>query len=208
LRANHELKGPIEMTPKQELDFTVWSTLYDVLANVGVNILCQPFDKAGHIVKDKKPVRLTVEAHRPPQSGPNCLPELQLFLREVSITYAARRTLGVLFPSGKFVLENKQDRWFSHEQRRGVWNMMKQLNTAPEATFAHYGLETGECGICGKTLTDPESIARGIGPVCNSRLQRQLRMPAGAPRSLGDLFLSPPAGSSANPLDLNTQKEK
>lgn len=30
----------------------------------------------------------------------------------------------------------------------------------------NYGLETGECSICGRELTDSESIRIGIGPVC------------------------------------------
>lgn len=29
-----------------------------------------------------------------------------------------------------------------------------------------HGLMTGQCSCCGKTLTDPKSIAAGIGPVC------------------------------------------
>lgn len=29
-----------------------------------------------------------------------------------------------------------------------------------------YGREIGACSMCGRTLTDPESIAAGIGPVC------------------------------------------
>lgn len=33
-----------------------------------------------------------------------------------------------------------------------------------------YGTELGVCGVCAKTLTDPESIAKGIGPVCESKL--------------------------------------
>ncbi|MEO7176602.1 MAG: DUF6011 domain-containing protein [Saprospiraceae bacterium] len=31
-----------------------------------------------------------------------------------------------------------------------------------------YGLETGTCGICGRTLTDEASIRRGVGPICAS----------------------------------------
>lgn len=31
---------------------------------------------------------------------------------------------------------------------------------------AAYGHEIGECGVCGRTLTNDESRARGIGPVC------------------------------------------
>ena len=27
-------------------------------------------------------------------------------------------------------------------------------------------MKTGKCSVCGRTLTNPESIARGMGPVC------------------------------------------
>lgn len=33
-----------------------------------------------------------------------------------------------------------------------------------------YGVEIGACGICGRTLTDEESRARGIGPVCADKV--------------------------------------
>lgn len=32
-----------------------------------------------------------------------------------------------------------------------------------------YGRRTGVCACCGRTLTDPESIDRGIGPICAGR---------------------------------------
>lgn len=34
--------------------------------------------------------------------------------------------------------------------------------SAKKATFLHEGI----CGLCGRTLTTPESIARGFGPEC------------------------------------------
>lgn len=34
---------------------------------------------------------------------------------------------------------------------------------------ARYGHEIGECGVCGRTLTNDESRARGIGPVCAAK---------------------------------------
>ena len=37
-------------------------------------------------------------------------------------------------------------------------------------TLVNYGLETGECAICGRELTDSKSIIRGMGPVCYSQL--------------------------------------
>ncbi len=37
------------------------------------------------------------------------------------------------------------------------------------ATVARYGQEYGFCMVCGAELTDPNSVAAGIGPVCWSR---------------------------------------
>ena len=33
-----------------------------------------------------------------------------------------------------------------------------------------WGVETGVCCVCGTFLTDPKSVARGIGPVCEKRV--------------------------------------
>lgn len=40
----------------------------------------------------------------------------------------------------------------------------------PEAASAAYGQHIGECGICGKTLTNDDSRARGIGPTCRAKM--------------------------------------
>lgn len=40
------------------------------------------------------------------------------------------------------------------------------LEADPATVIAEHGKATGSCGCCGRELTDPESIARGIGPVC------------------------------------------
>lgn len=43
----------------------------------------------------------------------------------------------------------------------------QRLTREQAAEFGHaYGL----CGMCGATLTDPASVARGIGPQCATRL--------------------------------------
>lgn len=47
------------------------------------------------------------------------------------------------------------------------WNHLQQRNTI------HNGLEVwheGRCGKCGRALTVPESIARGIGPDCAAQM--------------------------------------
>lgn len=36
----------------------------------------------------------------------------------------------------------------------------------PAGEAVRYGKETGECSCCGRELTDPNSIAAGIGPIC------------------------------------------
>lgn len=45
----------------------------------------------------------------------------------------------------------------------------KIIEDGPEAACKRFGSELGVCGICGSPLTDPESIALGIGPVCRKR---------------------------------------
>lgn len=35
-----------------------------------------------------------------------------------------------------------------------------------QKAIVYYGQHSGECAICGRPLTDPESIKNGIGPVC------------------------------------------
>lgn len=39
----------------------------------------------------------------------------------------------------------------------------------PAGEAVRYGKETGECSCCGRELTNPTSIAAGIGPVCASK---------------------------------------
>jgi hypothetical protein len=39
----------------------------------------------------------------------------------------------------------------------------------PLSAAIAYGKEFGKCSVCARTLSDPESIARGIGPVCADR---------------------------------------
>ena len=51
-----------------------------------------------------------------------------------------------------------------------VVDTLKALDADPEAEWKVQGIRTGECGICGRELTDPVSVERGIGPVCASRV--------------------------------------
>lgn len=44
--------------------------------------------------------------------------------------------------------------------------LAKVREATPEAAGLRYAHEIGNCWRCGRTLTDAESLARGIGPVC------------------------------------------
>jgi hypothetical protein len=50
---------------------------------------------------------------------------------------------------------------------------MRLIPTAARLTLeqaAEAGVKTGRCVVCSRLLTDPESVAAGIGPVCAVRL--------------------------------------
>ena len=44
------------------------------------------------------------------------------------------------------------------------------LEAGVRESSALYGVTIGSCGVCGRTLTDAESIADGIGPVCARKM--------------------------------------
>lgn len=104
--------------------------------------------------------------------------------------YAVRTEDGVKFFKVDVVREdgNKWDGWVFvraqasddlyriGSQRPGETYMGKAADALAEivkdeqAAFALYGHELGKCGVCGRTLTDEESRARGIGPVCAAKV--------------------------------------
>lgn len=60
------------------------------------------------------------------------------------------------------------------EQRLSMPAQITILDRIADAGVAEsmqrYGREIGRCGHCGRTLTDNESIERGIGPVCAGKM--------------------------------------
>lgn len=45
---------------------------------------------------------------------------------------------------------------------------LQTIAESPAEAAMKYGKATGSCSCCGRTLTDPKSIAAGIGPICAS----------------------------------------
>jgi hypothetical protein len=48
--------------------------------------------------------------------------------------------------------------------------ILEAIAVDPLAAAKLYGTELGVCGVCHKTLTDPKSIADGIGPKCAAKI--------------------------------------
>lgn len=60
------------------------------------------------------------------------------------------------------------DRW-PVKNRDAKAAILAAIAVDPMAAMLRYGQEIGACGHCGRTLTDADSRARGIGPVCAAR---------------------------------------
>lgn len=48
--------------------------------------------------------------------------------------------------------------------------ILLEISKDPKAAMLRYGKEIGRCGHCGRQLTNEESRAKGIGPVCEAQL--------------------------------------
>lgn len=67
-----------------------------------------------------------------------------------------------------FVKEQASDEYYPVRGQRQR-NVLAEIEKDPRAAAIAYGRELGRCSICNRTLTDPDSIANGIGPVCATR---------------------------------------
>lgn len=75
-----------------------------------------------------------------------------------------------------FVQVQASDEWHRAGMSRPGQNYVGKLTTVlrnvvqdAKAASVLYGHEVGTCGVCGRTLTDAESRARGIGPICAAK---------------------------------------
>lgn len=64
-----------------------------------------------------------------------------------------------------FVKEQASDDLYRVRGERAA-TAIRTLSEDPQAAMIRYGMELGKCGVCGRTLTDEESRANGIGPIC------------------------------------------
>jgi len=52
----------------------------------------------------------------------------------------------------------------------GALKILELIAADPRGAMVLYGTELGKCGHCGRTLTDDDSRAQGIGPVCARKM--------------------------------------
>jgi hypothetical protein len=57
-----------------------------------------------------------------------------------------------------------------YEYAPGAMRLMKDAQRLTLEQASEAGVRTGRCVVCARTLTDPESVAAGIGPVCAARI--------------------------------------
>lgn len=67
----------------------------------------------------------------------------------------------------KWVRDNGYESALTKHQAEKV---LTKIAANPMDALVAYGRKTGVCGVCGRKLTDPESVEAGIGPVCASKV--------------------------------------
>jgi len=62
---------------------------------------------------------------------------------------------------------------------------LQTIKDDPYSASTLFGRMVGSCGICGRTLTDPESIENGIGPICAQKVGWMSEFDRGVLKALG-----------------------
>jgi hypothetical protein len=57
-----------------------------------------------------------------------------------------------------------------YEYAPGAMRLLASASRLTLEQAAEMGVKTGRCVVCARLLTDPESVAAGIGPICAGRL--------------------------------------
>jgi hypothetical protein len=74
---------------------------------------------------------------------------------------ACDRVVGKIEGNGTFALFSRPG-----VNQADLLAALLDIEKDPEAAAVLHGKLSGNCSVCGRDLTDPESVARGIGPIC------------------------------------------
>lgn len=96
-------------------------------------------------------------------------PHFRTDVLKISVAPPTSRNAGALYVkhrneyAGKIVGSTFQAAYGAAPE---VLSLLQELAANPEEVARKYGRETGSCCCCGRELTDPASVAAGIGPDC------------------------------------------
>lgn len=91
-------------------------------------------------------------------------------VRYIRITTETKDFFGTLSFTGRFRPGPEAEHDWPHERKVKYWNALLAVEKNPPKEGRDFGIATGVCTICGRALTDSESIAFGIGPDCRKKL--------------------------------------
>jgi Family of unknown function (DUF6011) len=83
--------------------------------------------------------------------------------------YGESAYFGKITPQGEFQ-PAAAARALPAEHKVELWAILTRMRDGDaEAVFAEYGKRFGTCCMCGRELTNAESVELGIGPICRAR---------------------------------------
>lgn len=90
-------------------------------------------------------------------------PTLGYYLRDGAMYRIVNNRAGTRQYAKVLVVDGNHGRW---EYAAGAMRLLTPAYALTPEQAAEFGHQNGICGICGAELTDPQSVARGVGPVC------------------------------------------
>ncbi|WNL50825.1 hypothetical protein RPALISO_238 [Ruegeria phage RpAliso] len=83
--------------------------------------------------------------------------------------YPAARFYGRITPLGDFQ-PSPEARKMDQGLKAELWAILSKMKAGKaEEVFAEHGHATGNCCMCGRPLSNAESVELGIGPICRGR---------------------------------------
>ncbi len=119
---------------------------------VSAPLLMQAFDNARSNGAKRMQMRFEkFTASLAPSNGVNAG---AVYIKDAAGTYCGKIRNGTFMPTNECTLSVEE---------------INAVLVDPVQAAIQYGKKTGNCSICGRELTLPESIARGIGPDCATK---------------------------------------
>lgn len=89
----------------------------------------------------------------------------------LNVWYGNERVAKVEIIGQGFVVRYLPKNWLTDKHRIAAQSVEFVIRRLQEKTLPEkvHILHTGLCGACGRTLTDPESIRIGLGPICKAK---------------------------------------